>query len=242
MTDDEKLNGFIDRELDRSAHARVDALTQEPAAAALLSRLRGNDDFVRAAFDAPMHEGVPDRFAAVIEAGLASTDRARANHVDGSAPMNDNQPRWWHLGGAVAASLAVGLMLGTQLLAPVGGASSSPALSEALDATASLQTVTLASGERLTPDLTFAQAGGGYCRQFRLAVANRGHAGVACRTNGQWAVEALMPAVAVSSAADAYVTAEGAAPSSLDSVIDTLRGGDPLDGAAERALIANGWR
>ena len=35
--------------------------------------------------------------------------------------------------------------------------------------------MTLASGERLTPDLTFAQAGGGYCRQFRLAVANRDH-------------------------------------------------------------------
>ena len=242
MTDDEKLSGFIDRELDRSAHARVDALIRAPAAAALLSRLRGNDDIVRAAFDAPMHEGVPDRFAAAIDAGLASVAKPHANRVVRSAPMNDNQPRWWHLGGAVAASLAVGLSLGTQLLAPVGGAMSSHTLSDALDATASLRTVTLASGERLTPDLTFAQAGGGYCRQFRLAVANRDHAGVACRTKGQWAVEALIPAAAVSSAEDTYITAEGAAPSSLDGVVDTLRAGDPLDSAAERALIANGWQ
>ena len=240
MTDDDQLSGFLDGELDGDSRAAVEARTaREADAAALLSRLRGNDDLVRAAFDGPMQEGVPERFAAAIDAGLAS--HAQAERTPRVMPGNDNQPRWWHLSGAVAASLAIGLVLGTQFMPSGHGATGSVALSDALDATPSLQTVTLASGERLTPQLTFAQSGGGYCRQFRMTIADRDQAGVACRTTGQWAVEALLPATSTGSARDAYVTAEGPEPSGVAEVIDARRAGDPLNAAAEQALIARDW-
>lgn len=243
MTDDEKLTGFLDRELDRVTQADVETwAAREALTATRLSQLRANDDLVRAAFDTPMHEGVPDRFAAVIDAGLASAAQTPARHAPHGSPGNDNQPRWWQFGGAVAASLAIGLVLGTQFMPDASDATTSTALSAALTATPSLQTVTLASGERVTPQLTVAQTGGGYCRQFRLATAAREQAGIACRTSGQWAVEALLPTTSPGAARDAYVTAEGAEPSEIGGVIETRRAGDPLDAAAEQALIARGWR
>ena len=242
MTDEKDLTGFLDRELDPVDHAEVEARAKrDPDTAARLVRLRANDDLLRAAFASPTHEGVPDRFAAVIDAGLANAPLTSL-HRRAHRPGNDNQPRWWHLGGAVAASLAIGVVLSMQLVPGASDATMSASLSTALSATPSLQTVTLATGERMTPQLTLAQNGGGYCRQFRLASASREMAGVACRSKGPWSVEALVPAGSNDSAQQGYVTAEGAEPSALDGVINSRRAGDPLAAAAETALIARDWR
>jgi hypothetical protein len=240
MTERVKLSGLIDRELDQAERTDIETLvTGDPESAALVSRMRRNDDLVRAAFAVPMGEDVPDRFTSAIDAGL---NRLTQVHVASAVAGNDNRPRWWQLGGAVAASLAIGLVMGTQFLASGEKATTSVALSKALSTTPSLQTVKLASGEQVTPELTIAQNGGGYCRQFRLASADRDHAGVACRTQGQWVVEAIAPATPTRSASDDYVTAEGAQPSSVEDVIAARRIGDPLDPAAEKVLIARRWR
>jgi anti-sigma factor RsiW len=242
MNEDEKLSGFIDRELENKELADMEALIARDAQAqARVSRMQGNDRLVRAAFDTPMEEAVPDRFLAAIDAGLAAHANSPSTPVETRA-SNDNGRAWWRMGGAVAASLAVGLFFGTQM-APTGGdATISIAMNDALNATPSAQTVSFNSGERLTPQLTFARAGGGYCRQFSMAASDGNRTGVACKSDGQWRVEALLPAGAVASAEDGYVTAEGPAAAGLDAVIGKLRTGDALDKAAEATLIERRWK
>jgi hypothetical protein len=242
MNDDEKLSSFIDRELESNELADVEALIARDAQAQTrVARLQGNDRLVRAAFDTPMEEAVHDRFMAAVDAGLTAHAKAPSVPVEPRA-SNDNGRTWWRMGGAVAASLAVGLSVGTQFAPSGGDATTSAAMNDALNATPSAQTVSLKSGEQLTPHLTFARAGGGYCRQFSMAASDGNRSGVACKSSGQWRVEALLPAGAVASAEDGYVTAEGPVAAGLDAVIGKLRAGDPLDKEAEAALIERHWK
>jgi hypothetical protein len=247
MTEDEKLSRFLDNDLGDDERAELQSVVSTDAIAKTkLERMRANDDLVRKAFDAPMREDVPDRFLNAIDAGLARQATARPDNVvslEDRLPRsgNDNRRAWWPIGGAIAASLAVGLLLGTQF-APAGDATTSLALNDVLNDTPSTQTISLKSGERVTPELTFERRGGGYCRRFGITDTDSKRLGLACRTDGHWTVEALLPAGTASSAQDGYVAAEGPGDAGMDGVIDTLRAGDPLDKAAENALIARRWR
>jgi negative regulator of sigma E activity len=243
MSDDEKLSGFVDRELDGKTQADLEALiAQDDQIKARLSRIQTNDDLVRKAFDAPVTEAVPDRFVAAIDAGLAKHSNAAEVNARPPQASNDNNKAWWQIGGAVAASLAVGLFFGAQLAPGGADATMSVALNDALNATPSAQTASLKSGERLTPQLTFARAGGGYCRQFDISAANGVRSGVACNREGRWTMEALMPSSAGASAEEGYVTAEGPTNMALENLVNRLRTGDPLDKPAEDAVIARGWK
>jgi hypothetical protein len=242
MNEDEKLSGFIDRELESNELADMEALIARDAQAQTrVSRLQGNDRLVRAAFDTPMEEAVPDRFLAAVDAGLAAHANAPSVPFEPRAG-NDNGRAWSRMGGAVAASLAVGLFVGTQFAPSGGDPTISIAMNDALNSTPSAQRVSLKSGEQLTPYLTFARAGGGYCRQFSMTASHGNRSGVACKSDGQWRVEALLPAGAVASAEDGYVTAEGPVVAGLGAVIGKLRAGDPLDKEAEAALIERRWK
>jgi hypothetical protein len=106
----------------------------------------------------------------------------------------------------------------------------------------STQSVSLATGETITPQLSFAKAGGGYCRQFNLAGKTGRRSGVACRKDGDWTIEALMPGGQTTSAEGGYVAAEGSVDTGIEAVIGTLRAGDPLDTKAEAEVIARGWK
>lgn len=248
MSEDEKLNGFLDHELDKKEHSEVEALiAHEDGAKARLARMQINDDLVRSAHDAPMAEEVPDRFLKAIDSGIAQHGSAKLDNVvsiDAHRPVasNDNRKSWWQMGGAVAASLAVGLFFGTQLTSTGGDATMSIALNDALNTTPSAQTVALTTGERLTPQLTFARVGGGYCRQFSIATGAKSRAGVACTSAGQWSVEVLLPSSDSASAEDGYVTAGGMENPEMDGLVAKLRAGNPLDKSAEEALIATRWK
>jgi hypothetical protein len=245
MSEDEKLNAFVDHELDSEQRAEMEALVAgDDHVKARVSRMRTNDDLVRSAFDAPMAAAVPDRFLSTIDSGLAKHANATVvslkTHL--TRASNDNGKPWWQIGGALAASLAVGLFFGTQLAPTADDATVSVALNDALNSTPSAQSVVLKSGERMTPQLTFARAGGGYCRQFSIAAGNSTRTGVACNRAGQWSVEALLPSGGAASAEDGYVTAGGRENADLDDLIGKLRAGDPLDKQAEKALIARRWK
>jgi hypothetical protein len=159
----------------------------------------------------------------------------------GSA-SNDNTKSWLRVGGAVAASLILGVLLGTQFATSGDGNLTSAALNKALNTVQSTQTVSIESGETITPQFSFAKAGGGYCRQFNLTGNTGSKSGVACRKERDWIIEALMPGGQTASAEGGYVTAEGPVNTGLEKVIATLRAGDPLDGAAEAEVIARGWK
>lgn len=244
MSDDEKLSGFVDRELDPKEQADMAAaLERDQGAREKLARMQRTDALVRAAHDGPMREAVPDRFLRAIDAGLASSDVTRLPAPIARA-ANDNRKTWWLTGSAVAASLMLGVLIGPQILPQGGGGSAalSVALSDALETSPSAKSVTLQSGEAITPQLTFARTGGGHCRQFTLASRSTTQAGLACRDDGRWSLEALLPSSAAGSAEAGYVAAEGPSDAALTATIDALRAGDPLDKAAEDALIARRWR
>lgn len=245
MNDDEKLNGFLDGELAPVDHAAMEArIAADHAEMVKLDAMQTTDDLVRAAYSDPMSERVPDRFMAVLAGGIAEP----ANNIprDPQVPhsSNDNARGRWRMGGAIAASLTVGLLLGTQVISRGHGDDSitSIALRDVLNATPSAQSVALASGERITPQLSFPKVGGGYCRQFSLVSADRSRMGIACTSHGSWTIEALLPATAKATANDGFAVAEGPVDPGLAAVIETLRGGDPLDNAGESELIERHWK
>lgn len=247
MSNDEKLNRLLDNELDAKERADMEAtLAGDATLQAKLTQMQHADNLVRTAFSGPMKGVVPDRFLNAIDAGLAAREVPVERNVIPISPSvnlasNDNSKSWWRIGAAVAASLVIGLVFGSQLTTG-GSGTASVALNKALSAVPSGQTASLAPGESITPQLSFAQAGGGYCRQFTLLGTSGAKSGLACRKGGDWSVEALMPTNAGSSAEGDYVTAEGPSGGGIEAVINTRRAGDPLDKAAEAKIIAQGWK
>jgi hypothetical protein len=248
MSEEAKLSVMLDGELGPKERAEMEAiLARDTALKAKLAEMQRADDLVRAAYAAPMEEAVPGRFMKAIEAGLGAPAALMPGSVVSIvghpfAASNDNRKSRWQLGGAIAASLMLGLLLGTQFSTGVDGNLTSTALNKALNTVPSTQTVSIAAGESITPQLSFAKAGGGYCRQFSLTGRAGPKTGVACQKDGGWAIEALMPRVQAASAEGGYVTAEGPIDTGIETVIGTLRAGNPLDAAAETKVIARGWK
>ncbi len=236
MNGDDKLSAFLDGELDAEQLAEIKSRAErDPLINAKLERMRETDELVCAAFDAPMHEDVPDRFIAAVDNGLS---RLPGSAIAPPLADNDNGKRWWYTGGAAAASLALGLLLGSQIMPTQTGNAS---MFIALDSTPSATVTQIGSGQDLTPQLSFARIGGGYCRTFTLSAASKSKAGLACKTKGQWSIEALVPATVSGSADIGYVTAEGPAATGLDEIIAELRDGDPLGKSEEAIQLERGW-
>jgi negative regulator of sigma E activity len=248
MKDDVKLSAMLDGELGAEEQTVMEAtLAKDAQMQARLNQMRQTDDAVRAAFAAPMEEAVPDRFLKAIDAGFAAHDARAQTNVIPLKPIvmeasNDNKKGFWRMGGAIAASLALGLFLGTQFSPTGGDGLSSAALNKALNTVPSTQIASLTKGQSITPQLSFAKAGGGYCRQFALTAETGAKSGVACTKDGNWSVEALLPGPQAASAEDGYVAAEGPTDARLDKTMNALRAGDPLDRTAEAAMIARGWK
>lgn len=243
MTDDEKLSGYVDNELAAPDRAAMSArLADDPVAQSRLSQLRETDEMVRAAYDGTIRQDIPDRFLAAVDKGIAAHTAGAQLAVVASPAGNDNRPRRWLVGGAMAASLAVGFFLRPQLVSGRDDSGiASAAFAGALGSTPSLQTASFASGERLTPSLSFAKRGGGYCRQFDLIAGGQKSTGVACTKNGTWTIEAILPSAKVTPS-DGYTTAEGPESPGMATIIDSIRKGDPLDQTAERRIIAQNWK
>ncbi len=238
------LSAYLDDALDGDSKAAFETrLTNEPALSEMLSALRGTDDTLRAAYDSPVHEPVPQRFLDLLEAGPAASNIvAVAAHRDiQPVAANDNPKRWRWIGGAVAACAAIALIVTTQIPRSGADVGDMTAFNTALDKTPSLQMASLGGGKSLTPQLSFASRDGGYCRQFSINDAKASQDGLACRDSAGWKVKALVAGSAVSAETGGFATASGASNPTIDKAIAALRTGDPLDGATEQLMINNGW-
>ena len=95
---------------------------------------------------------------------------------------------------------------------------------------------------QLSVKMTFQNATGDYCREYRIASASpERYAGVACRSGGQWTVriQALLPPAR--SASEQIIPAGGNADAAIDTAVGALIEGDPLAVTDEAALINRGW-
>jgi hypothetical protein len=215
---DETLMAFADGTLPEAEALRLaEALETDPALAERVALLAEGRDAARGAFAQVLDEPVPARLLAAAQGPVAG---------------NDNAPRRWRgMGVAVAASLALGVFLGT--LAPGGDAPGMLAapVRAALDgsATGALGAV------RVTG--THVVEGGMVCRSFAAQEAQGAMLGLACREPDGWR---LRVAVARGGASEAFQPASGGDPV-IGEVLERLGAGPVLGTAEEAAAQRRGW-
>ncbi|WP_150290252.1 anti-sigma factor family protein [Sphingobium estronivorans] len=227
--DEAMLIAWVDGELDEVTRRRVDrAVAEDPALAGRLEMHRRLRERVSGHYAPVEAEPVPPAMRALLEGGAKVVPLAR--------PAT---PRWrnWGIGGAIAASLVLGLGIGHLSGGPSGPVAVSDGAMVAQGELASALDTQLASaqdGAAIRIGLSFQRKGGGWCRSFE----GQAVAGVACRERQGWQVQQLVPgagqgtAYRQASSGDARITA----------TVDALMEGAPADAAQEKAARETKWR
>ena len=245
-------------------------LAREPALADAVARERTLRASLQSAYapvlDEPMPArlldllAIPDATAKAAPLHLVAPPAAAANEAqpaganDAASAALPHASRWrWPQFGAIAASLALGVLLGARVLAPpaaTGGDTLALAVAPdgAITAQGALRTALEqdVAGTVLDPNakvgvgLTFQDRGKQYCRAFTLDAAS---SGIACKQEGGWVVAHLERGRnARAGEQGGYRTASSPLSPTLLQAIDAMREGDTLDAAAEAAAKARGWK
>jgi hypothetical protein len=248
---DEVLMAYADGELEPAVRDEVEqAMRRDPEVAAAVERHRALRADVFAAFAGVLDEPVPERLqphpTVTAPAPADGPVRIDALAAAGARPL---APRWrWPQWGAMAASLAVGVLsgvLGWRNLhgadadAPVatrdGALVAQGQLADVLSRQlASTSANANADGKGPRVGLSFRARDGHYCRSFQLGAS----AGLACREGGQWRIPVLAEG---EREGGAYRQAGNALPPAVLDAIDGRIAGGTLDAAAERAASGRGW-
>lgn len=242
---DETLIAYADGELDPVTRAALEAaMTDDPALAERVARHRALRTRLESAFAPILTEPVPERLLASARGAAAQPSSAKVVAL----PLRPRAPRahWsWPQWGAIAASLIVGALLSPLLPRATGdrplvdargghmlaGGILARALSEQLASTQP-------AGAPVRIGVTFREHGGAYCRTFALREPGE-LAGLACRAQDSWRIEAL--ALRAAESGGAYRQAASALPPAVAGTLADLIEGEPLDAAAEAAARTRGW-
>lgn len=218
---DETLVAFVDGLLPDAEALRVaDAIDADPVLADRVALLAEGRDAARGAFRSVLDEAVPER--------LLAAARAAPQPVAG----NDNAPRHWRVVAlGIAASLAIGMFLGT--LVPDGG---TPGLLPPPVRTA-LDTAPTGGAGAVRILATHAVDGGVVCRSFAMPDAGGSMLGLACHEHGEWHLRA-----AVARREQAAFEPAGSGDPVIAEVLERLGGGPALSAEAEAAARGRGWR
>lgn len=238
--DDEILMAYADGELAPAERAAVEeAMQRDPEVAAAVARHQNMRRDVFGAFAGVLAEPVPARLQPEPSARVVQLDAHRAAR----AQPQERRARSWGSWGALAASLAVGVMagiLGGQSLR--GGAElalardASGALLAAgrLDDALERQLAGAAAQGEVQVGMSFLSNKGSYCRSFVLGTS----AGLACREGGAWHIPVLAEAQRQQTA---YRQAGAALPPAVLDAVDARIAGATLDAQAERSARDRGW-
>jgi len=237
MVSDEKFFAWLDGELQPDEAARVEAeVAADPRLSGLAAEHRRMQTGLKGAFDTVNDAPVPDALLATLRSP------PRAQIVDFAAEKKRRQPRHWSPAiqwGAMAATLAVGVLLGTMTphsrnASPVevqgGKIYAASAVATALDT----QLASAPSGD-VRIGVTFRDQAGAICRSFTAPASS----GLACRDKGGWRLRGLF--AAPEGQASDYRMAAGLDPN-LAALVDSTMTGEPFDAAQEREAKARGWR
>lgn len=274
MDDAARVAAYVDDEMDAAERARFEArLAQDATLGAAVARERRLRARLAQAFDPVLAEPVPERLSALFANRKFATEPAPAAAPGPSAkprtkpdtkPIDLDEERrrrrgGWLAWGGMAASLALGVLIGTTWLAPRGalevaadgGWLAEGALAQALNAQLS-GAATRGSSTRV--GLSFVSRDGRYCRAFTVGGADAGGAtaGLACRGDDAWRVRQLAtitaasasasPTASTSASSEAFRMAASPWPQALLDDMDRLREGDPLSSADERDAMRRDWR
>jgi hypothetical protein len=258
---DETLMAYADGELDEPARADIErAMRSDPALAARVAQHQALRSDVFAAFAPIADEPVPPSLLAAAMPGKVS-DLGAAR-----AARSEARRRWaWPEWGAIAASLSVGVLVGSLVLgggvrggggpgagpgtgagagagavgnelAALRGAEGTPVAQGRLAEALSTQLAGAAQKDGVKIGLTFASIDGQLCRSF---VAGES-AGLACRSGEQWKLAML--AEVAKGAPGEYQQAGSAMPAAVLEAIDARIAGPALDAQAEQAARQRGWQ
>lgn len=259
---DETLMAYVDRELDPATTAAIDAAcAQDPKLAARVQRHRQLRVAVHGAYATTLSEPVPDRLLSLARgAGGASSapaatsasapkvvDLAAARAARDARADAPSRHAHWGMWGALAASVAIGVWIGSaflreplapgQTFAAAGGhLLARGAVAQALDqqlASAQAETAAVRVG------LSFVSHEGLYCRTF--AVRDPALGGLACKSGADWRVQALAQAGTNSEQPGGFRMAASPVPETVLRSVDQMIQGAPLDAAAEAAAQQKGW-
>ena len=242
MVDDEKFFAWLDGELPSDEAARVEAeVASDPRLSRLAEEHRAMTAGLRNAFGTVEAERVPEPLLRSIESDrdekVVSLAGARASREARRAPS------LWVQMGALAATLAVGIVTGNMLgIGSLAGGSPESFETEAgrLVASADLENALYAqlasapaeSGPRI--GLTFREKTGAICRTFE----DRAVSGLACREGGDWRIRSVFQS---QGQATDYRMASGPNPQLMEAVDESIQG-EPFDAAQEKAAAEGGWR
>lgn len=225
--DPEMLMAYADGELGPIEAKRVErAIAEDPALAEEVERHRALRAALNARFAPIAEEAVPDRLA----------DMLRSNVVALPQPRPVSPVRGWaRWGGAIAASLVLGLAIGHGLQDPGYVRTQGGQLYAAGQLAGALDTQLAADQGAIRTPVSFRDARGGYCRIFTSSTAD----GIACREKKGWTLHQTRPGAAQGKTD--YVQA-GSADPALMAAAQEMMAGDPLDAAAEQQARKAGWR
>lgn len=242
----EMLAAYADGELSAQEAARVEAaIAADPALADEVAAHRALRAQLSAHFAPLLDRPVPEAMLAALRTSDA-TESAPDNIVDFGAARRAKQATAtpgrtrWMWSGALAASLALGLVLGTQLPHESGSIVREDGrliASGDLDKALSNQ---LASADQDAPVrvlLSFQRSDGQYCRGFEDGAT----AGIACRAGDRWAIERTQAEQGTGAADGGYRQAGSAAGAIMAAAQDMAPDG-ALDADAERRARDGGWR
>lgn len=229
---DEMLMAYVDHELDATTTASIDAaVARDPELAGRIERQRKLAHAVHAAYEPVLEEPMPQRLLNATS-GTVSAATTRAP-----------RPWAWFEWSAMAASIAVGVVVGTtfignrdtgdEIVDAQGGLLARGALAHALsDQLSSTQK----NDAPVRVGVTFVSKDGEFCRTFAL---QGGASGLACGAGGNWQIQVLARGALKSSE---YRQAAGELPPSVQQAVDERIQGISLDAAAERAAQQRGWK
>jgi len=242
---DDTLMAFVDGELDAAQRADLErALVGDVALQARMAALQSQRQRVSAAFATVLDEPMPDRLAKLLANAPAAPSAAVVDLGAARAARTQRRtmPGWAQWGG-MAASVVLGVLLGMQFAgrggdAPLGMRDGRLVAGGAIDQALSAQLASAGStgSAPVAVQSSFVDRDGAYCRTFSTTTL----AGLACRRDGQWAVQAL---------AATSVTADGAMRQAATSLprevlvaVDQRIAGEALDATRERQARDQGWR
>lgn len=228
--DDEMLMAYLDGELDVRMRAEVEiAIAADPTLQARLDSQRRLGARLDAHYGPVADEAVPPRLRALLEPEIVDLATARAGR---SRPL-------WQTMTALAATLVLGIALGTRLPGPGGPVSVDGGRMLAQGSLATALDTQLASAQTADAEtrigISFARTDGKWCRTFDSAAL----AGVACRDGEDWQVMMTAPGTP-RGGSDYRQASSGNA--LVAQAAQELMAGEALDAAGERAARDASWR
>lgn len=216
--------------MDTTETARVEAaIAVNPALADEVAAHRALRDRLRAHFAPVADMPVPDR--------LLNAVRPSAEVIDlSTARKTRTPPLRWIMGGAIAASLAMGLILGTQIpgSSPIGNANGQLVAQAALDKALTTQLAS-AEAQPVRIPLSFKSEDGRYCRVFDTDAM----AGIACRTDKAWVIDRLQSS---GKRTDTQYRQAGSAMGEIMAAAQDMADGGTLSPSQEAVVKNRGWK